>query len=729
MQLMKLNIQLFADGKVVIETDLDSKGFKSGLNKMQSIAKTGFKAVATSVGVVSTAITAALGGMVKIGSDFEAQMSRVKAISGATEEEFDKLKKQAMDLGKETAFSSSEAAQGMENLAAAGFSVNETMEAMPGLLNLAAASGEDLSVASDIAAAAVRGFGLEASETAHVADVLAANANKTNSSVTETGEALKYIAPFANAAGISLEETAAAIGIMANAGIQGSQAGTTLRGALSRLSRPTDDMIGVMNELGISFYDTNGKMKPLSEQVKMLEQAMSGLTDEQRNNYLVTLYGQESLSGMLALINEGSGELSNLTEEFKNADGAAKETAETMQDNLKGSIEQLGGSIETLGITIFDSLSEPLKNTTNEVTDIINNMTEAFEKDGFEGLATAFADGFTNILTMLVEKAPEVANVALTMIQTFITAIQENLPTITNSAMQIITSLVQGILTMLPQILQMGIQIIVQLIQGIAQQAPTLIPQIIDCIMLMVDTILDNLDLIIEAGIELILALTLGLIDAIPKLLERLPEIIVKIVTKLTEPEMLSKLIGAALTLIIALAGGLIKAIPELIAVVPRLISELVTSFINKIKNTDWKKVGKNLVEGLWNGIKSVKDWILDKISGFVDSIVGGIKKFFGIKSPSRLMRDEVGKFVAQGIGVGFEDELSNVYDDMQKAVDLETEKMSATVQTGNVYNKVMNTTPVQVNGTYTSTLEVNGEVLAEVVNEVNDKRDLQYMF
>lgn len=724
MKLMKLNIQLFADGKVVIETDLDSKGFKSGLDKMQSIAKTGFKAVATSVGVVSTAITAALGGMVKIGSDFEAQMSRVKAISGATEEEFDKLKKQAMDLGKETAFSSSEAAQGMENLAAAGFSVNETMEAMPGLLNLAAASGEDLSVASDIAAAAVRGFGLEASETAHVADVLAANANKTNSSVTETGEALKYIAPFANAAGISLEETAAAIGIMANAGIQGSQAGTTLRGALSRLSRPTDDMIGVMDELGISFYDTNGKMKPLSEQVKMLEQAMSGLTDEQRNYYLVTLYGQESLSGMLALINEGSGELSNLTEEFKNADGAAKETAETMQDNLKGSIEQLGGSIETLGITIFDSLSEPLKDTTNEVTDIINNMIDAFEKDGFEGLATAFADGFTNILTMLVEKAPEFINVAVLIIQSLITGFQENQEVILNSAFQIINLLINGLVSMLPQILEMGMQLIIQLMLGLAQQAPELVPQIVNIIIKMLEVFNENFDKFMLAGVQLILGLIEGLIKSIPTIIKNLPTILLAILNFFTA----SKLVSAGATLLKGLGTGLINGIPNLLKNIPKIIGNMVTAFKNNGLGA-FKDIGINLVKGLWNGINSAKDWILDKIKGFGKAVLNGIKSFFGIKSPSRLMRDEVGKYVAEGIGVGFEKELSNVYDDMQNAIDLETEKMSASVQTGNVYNKVMNTTPVQVNGTYTSTLEVNGEVLANVVNDVNDKKDLQYMF
>ena len=687
---LKMDIQMFADGKVVIETDLDSKEFKSGLNKMQSIAKTGFKAVATSVGVVSTAITAALGGMVKIGSDFEAQMSRVKAISGATEEEFDKLKKQAMDLGKETAFSSSEAAQGMENLAAAGFSVNETMEAMPGLLNLAAASGEDLSVASDIAAAAVRGFGLEASETAHVADVLAANANKTNSSVTETGEALKYIAPFANAAGISLEETAAAIGIMANAGIQGSQAGTTLRGALSRLSRPTDDMIGVMDELGISFYDTNGKMKPLSEQVKMLEQAMSGLTDEQRNNYLVTLYGQESLSGMLGVINEGSGELSNLTEEFKNADGAAKETAETMQDNLKGSIEQLGGSIETLGITIFDSLSEPLKDTTNEVTDIINNMIDAFEKDGFEGLATAFADGFTNILTMIVEKAPEFVNVAVLIIQSLITGFQENQEVILNSAFQIINLLINGLVSMLPQILDMGMQLIIQLMLGLAQQAPELVPQIVDIIIKMLEVFNENFDKFILAGVQLILGLIEGLIKSIPTIVKNLPTILLAILNFFTA----SKLVSAGINLLKGLGTGLINGIPNLIKNIPKIITNMVTSFKNNGLSA-FKDIGKDLINGLWNGIKGQWNKLKNKVEDLGQGIVKKFKSVFGIKSPSRVFRDEIGKFLPLGMEEGFDDELGKVYSRMQDAINFQQKKLQANVETGRVFNNLHNSTPI----------------------------------
>lgn len=393
----------------------------------------------------------------------------------------------------------------------------------------------------------------------------------------------------------------------------------------------------------------------------------------------------------------------------------------------------LNGQISTLKDNFSQFAGVLAQDTTNAISneflpainDMIQSMQEAFSEDGFGGMAEAFADGFTNILMMLVEKAPEVANVALTMIQTFITAIQENLPTITNSAITIILTLVQGILTMLPQILQMGIQIIVQLIQGIAQQAPTLIPQIIDCIMLMVYTIIDNLDLIIEAGIELIIALALGLIEALPQLVAKIPEIITKLVSAIIEN--LPKILSAGVRLIVELGAGLIKGIPELVKNIPQVITAIKNGLTNGVKSM--AEVGKNLAKGLWNGLKSTWEGLKNKVADLAGSIVNKFKSVFGINSPSRLFRDEIGKQLSAGIGVGFEDELSSVYDDMQKAIDLETEKMSANVQTGSVYNNVMNTIPVQVNGTYTSRLEVNGEVLAEVVNDVNDKKDLQYMF
>ncbi len=443
-----------ADGKVVIETDLDSSGIEKGLSKLGSIAAKGMKAATVAI----TGTAAALGGVaaaaIKVGSDFESQMSRVKAISGATGEEFEQLKAQAMQLGADTSFSASQAAEGMENLAAAGFTTSEIMNAMPGLLNLAAASGEDLASSSDIAASTLRGFGLAASDAAHVADVLAANANRTNSSVADTGEAMKYIAPLARAAGLSLEETAAAIGIMANAGVNGSQAGTSLRGALSRLSKPTKDMSEAMDELGISFYDSNGKMKSLTEQVGMLRQATEGMTDEQKNNYLVTLYGQEALSGMLALINEGEGSLGELTEAYRSCDGEAQKAAETMQDNLSGALEQLSGSAETLGLAFYNSVANNLKNAANTATESINNITDSFNNGGLNEAIQTAGDEFANLAVEAASHAPEMVDTAVDFIEAFASGIALNKGRILGAAGEMAESMASGLAELLPSKLQ-----------------------------------------------------------------------------------------------------------------------------------------------------------------------------------------------------------------------------------------------------------------------------------
>lgn len=439
------------DGTLKFDTGIDTSGFRKGISSLASSAKTGLKAA---VGAIASGTTAVAGmgvAALKAGADFEAQMSRVKAISGATGSEFEKLKEQAIQLGADTSFSASEAAEGMENLAAAGFTTSEIMDAMPGLLDMAAASGESLANSSDIAASTLRGFGLAASEAGHVADVLAENANRTNSSVADTGEAMKYIAPLARAAGISLEETAAAIGIMANAGIQGSQAGTTLRGALSRLSKPTNVMQQAMDELGVSFYNSEGKMLSLADQVGMLKSAMEGMTDEQKNNYLVTLYGQEALSGMLALINEGEGSLKSLTSAYEQCDGSAKEAAETMMDNLKGAVEELGGSAESLGIIFYEKVSGSLKDAAQTANDSVNAITDALQNGGIDAAVEKVGEEFANLSISAAEQAPKLVDAGVNAVRSFIKGIAKNSSKIYDAGVDIASSLGKGLAKMLPK--------------------------------------------------------------------------------------------------------------------------------------------------------------------------------------------------------------------------------------------------------------------------------------
>lgn len=316
---------------------------------------------------------------VNAGNDFEAQMSRVSAIAGAYGDDLEKLRELAVELGAETSFSATESAEAMENLASAGFGTQEIMAAMPGMLDLAASSGEDLASSADIAASTLRGFQLEASEAGHVADVLAKNAADTNAAIMDTGYAMKYIAPVAQSVGWSLEEVTAAIGVMADAGIKGEQAGTTLRGALTRLMKPTKDMNESMAVLGITFYDAQGKMKPLSTIVDELQKSTKNLTDEQRDNHLATIFGTEALSGMKVLLASSKEELDQMTDGLKNADGAAKKMADTMLDNTKGSIEEMNGSLETAGITIQKQLAPWITKGADKVTELANKFSELDE--------------------------------------------------------------------------------------------------------------------------------------------------------------------------------------------------------------------------------------------------------------------------------------------------------------------------------------------------------------
>ena len=317
----------------------------------------------------------ALGGIAgKVGMDFESQMSRVKAISGATGDQFKELEDQALSLGQSTAFSAGECAEGMENLASAGFAVNEITEAMPGLLDLAASSGENLAMSSEIAAGTLRGFGLEASQTAHVADVLAKNAADTNAAVADTGEAMKYVAPVAHAMGLSFEEVTAAIGLMSNANIKGSQSGTTLRASLTRLAKPSDDAASAMENMGFKAFDSNGKLKSLSEITGELNNCTADMTDQQKEATIAQIFGQEAMSGMLVLMDAGPEKLNNLSSSFETCDGAAKDMAETMQDNTKASIEEAFGALETASIKMLQVAAPAIKN----IADGIGNLADSF---------------------------------------------------------------------------------------------------------------------------------------------------------------------------------------------------------------------------------------------------------------------------------------------------------------------------------------------------------------
>ena len=308
-------------------------------------------------------------------SDFEAAMSQVGAITGATGAEFDALRGKAVQLGQDTVFSSSEVADAMVEMGKAGWDSQQIIAGMEGVLDAASASGEDLSSVSTIMADAMTTFGISAEDATHVADVLTQTANAGTISITDLGESFKYIGPSAAAAGFSFEDVNTALLAMSQSGIKASQAGTSLRGLFVNLVKPTDAMQQAMNELGIEITNSDGTFKSLDEILANLRSSMSGLTDEQKAYYASLLAGKTGLSGLMSLLNMSQDEYDELAASIDNCGGVADETAAIMQDNLKNDVEQLTGSLEAMAITLMKNLEPFLRKVVQALADAVNRFT------------------------------------------------------------------------------------------------------------------------------------------------------------------------------------------------------------------------------------------------------------------------------------------------------------------------------------------------------------------
>lgn len=378
---LELDTSKFSKGFVSAYNDLKVFGDKSATaeQKLNGLSS----AFNTTGGLLSRNVTLPIVGVgaaaVKTATDFEAGMSEVKAISGATGSEFDALREKAIEMGAKTKFSASDSADAFKYMAMAGWDASAMMDGIAGVMDLAAASGEDLATTSDIVTDALTAFGLQASDSAHFADVLAQASSKSNTNVGLMGETFKYVAPVAGALGYSVEDTAVAIGLMANSGIKGSQAGTALRSTITRLAKPVGEAKDAVEELGISITNADGTMKPLSQTMVELREKFAGLTEEQKAQYAAMLAGQEGMSGLLAIVNASDEDFQKLTDEINNANGAAQDMADIMMDNTAGAIEQLKGALESAGILIGEQLTPYIRQLAEWITGLVekfNNLSE-----------------------------------------------------------------------------------------------------------------------------------------------------------------------------------------------------------------------------------------------------------------------------------------------------------------------------------------------------------------
>lgn len=350
---------------------------ESATSKMAGLMK-------KSAAVIGVASVAAAKKTIDVGKSFEAGMSEVQAISGASGKDLEKLSAKAKQMGATTKFSATESATALKYMAMAGWKTNQMVSGLSGVMNLAAASGEDLGTVSDIVTDSMTAFGLKAKDSGHFADVLAKASSSSNTNVAMMGETFKYVAPLAGSMKYSIEDTATAIGLMANAGIKGSQAGTSLRSIITRLVKPPKDAATALDALGISTTKADGSMKPLRETMAELREKFSGLTESQKASYASSIAGQEAMSGLLAIVNASDSDFNKLQKAIDNSSGAAKKQADVMNNNLQGALYDLGSAAESVGIGIYEDIKTPLTKAVGVGTAQLRVLSNKLKKGGIK---------------------------------------------------------------------------------------------------------------------------------------------------------------------------------------------------------------------------------------------------------------------------------------------------------------------------------------------------------
>lgn len=693
-----------ADGSVVIEIIGDDKEFKSTLGSLGTVAGSALKGAATAVAAATTAVGGLAAASVKVGSNFESSMSQVAATMGLTtadiangSEEFEILAQAAKDAGATTAFSASQASEALNYLALAGYDAQTAADALPAVLNLAAAGSMDLAYASDLATDAMAALGIEASNEnlTRFGDEMAKTASKANTSVAQLGEAILTVGGTAKSLAGGTTELNAALGVLANRGIKGSEGGTALRNVILSLSAPTDKAADAMKSLGLEVYDASGNMRPLNEIFKDLNASMENMSEGEKTQVLNEIFNKVDLKSAQALLAGCGDEFDNLADAIANSGGAMQDMADTQLDNLKGDLTILQSGLEGLGIAAYEGMQGPLREAVQLATSMVGDISAAFNEGGLTAAVGAVGGALADMVTYVAGLAPQMIDAGVGLLTSLISGIQQNLPALASGAVEIVTSLVNGIATMLPQLATTAVQLVTALANGIAAALPDLIPTAVQAVVTLVQGLIENIPALIEAAAALIQGLTDGVIAAIPILVAAIPTIITSLVTVLLEN--IPVIIQAGIDLLTALVGALPEIIAAIVAVLPQIIDGITTALLNNIPLlieagiqlltaliTNLPQIiativtavpeivsaivsafaglagsivdiGANIVSGIWDGICSMATWIKDKVTGFFSGIVDGVKDFLGIHSPSKVFSD-IGNNTVEGYADGVDD-------------------------------------------------------------------------
>lgn len=601
--------------------------YKQGLkdaegNASSSTSKIGgaFKAVGkvakTAMVAGSAAAVAFTKTSIDAGMNFDTAMSQVAATMGTTVDKIGNVKAKAEEMGRTTKYTATEAAEGMNILAQAGLSADEQISGIGTVLNLASAGAMSLEESASYTAGAVKGFGDSMSNASYYADLMAKGATLANTDVRGLGEAFSGSAATAKNYGQAADSVTLSLLRLAEQNVTGSEASTALNRAMADLYTPTDDASKALDQLGVSAYKSNGEAKDFNDLVDELNGSLQGMTAEQKNNALATIFTTQGLQAFNKMTASSDATVQKFWKGIQDSSGSAAQQAATQLDNLQGDITLLSSATEGLQLAFYNTFSGTIRGAIKGITSEVSGLAEAMESGGISGALSKLAQDAINFSGQL----PGLTKIGGDLINGLISSVTQNSGSITTAVSQLLNNLASTISTGLNVFTSVGVNLLTTIANGMTQGIPNFLGQALPMLTQFTESLRSNAGKLINAGLTLIQNIAQGLINSIPVLIAYVPTIITNLAGIINDNA--PKILATGVTIITNLAIGLVRAIPLLIANLPKIITAIVSVFTA----FNWFSLGKNIVTGIIKGVKNLPSLLKGAAKNAVNGFKGAFK-------------------------------------------------------------------------------------------------------
>lgn len=617
MNVMELFVTLAIKDTAYKQGLKDAEGnASSSTSKIGGAFKTVGKVAKTAMAAGSAAAAAFTKTSIDSGMSFDSAMSQVAATMGTTVDKIGNVKSKAEEMGRTTKYTATEAAEGMNILAQAGLSADEQISGIGTVLNLASAGAMSLEESASYTAGAVKGFGDSMSNASYYADLMAKGATLANTDVRGLGEAFSGSAATAKNYGQAADSVTLSLLRLAEQNVTGSEASTALNRAMADLYTPTDNASKALDQLGVSAYKSNGEAKDFNDLVDELNGSLQGMTAEQKNNALATIFTTQGLQAFNKMTASSDATVQKFWKGIQDSSGSAAQQAATQLDNLKGDITLLSSATEGLELGFYNTFSGTIRGAIKGITSEVSGLAEAMESGGISGALSKLAQDAISFSGQL----PGLTKIGGDLINGLISSVTQNSGSITTAVSQLLSNLASTISTGLNVFTSVGVNLLTTIANGMTQGIPTFLGQALPMLTQFTESLRSNAGKLINAGLTLIQNIAQGLINSIPVLIAYVPTIITNLAGIINDNA--PKILATGITIITNLAMGLVRAIPLLIANLPKIITAIVSVFTA----FNWFSLGKNIVTGIIKGVKNLPSLLKTAAKNAVNGFKGAFR-------------------------------------------------------------------------------------------------------